>query len=461
MSLRLRLTVLYTLLVFGGLLIFGSLAFGLVSLTLLSQLDSDLEDSATQIIPSIRINQEDQVDLAALNGQARSEELVFQIWTGDGKLVYTHPTFFQSPITGNEVVYSSHVDTYASKRGNLRVRSIPIQTSRRPVGVLLIGRSMVLIEQAQRQLVIIMIVLGLVLTPLSALAVWLINREALKPLQEVTHMATSISKADDLHKRIDLESQPSSEIKELMKAFNQTMERLENLFNSQNRFIADVSHELRTPLTVIKGNVGLMKKFGSGDPESLDSISSEVDRLTRLVTDLLMLAQAETGNLPMDFRVVELDTVFLEVFQQMKVYAGQRVRLKIEDIDQVRVRGDIDRLKQVMLNLISNAIQHTPDDGQVSVKLGKKDGMGIFQVADTGPGIPSEDLPFIFDRFYRTEKSRKREKGSGFGLGLAIVRWIVNNHEGRIEVESTIGSGTTFRVYLPLWDDPARWEPPD
>ncbi|MEM5773813.1 MAG: histidine kinase dimerization/phospho-acceptor domain-containing protein, partial [Anaerolineaceae bacterium] len=371
MSLRLRLTVLYTLLVSGGLLIFGSLAFGLVSLTLTSQMDNELEESANQLIASLRVNHENQIDLAALNSQMRSEELIFQVWSHDGQLIYTHPTFFQTPITGKEPVYTSQVNTYDSERGHLRVRSVPIQTARRPVGVLLVGRSMAFVEQAQRQLVTIMLILGLVLTPLSGQAAWVINREALKPLNEITQIATSISKADDLHKRIDLESQPSSEIRELMKAFNQTLERLENLFNSQNRFIADVSHELRTPLTVIKGNVGLMKRLGSGDTESLDSISSEVDRLTRLVTDLLLLAQAETGHLPMDIKVVELDSVFLEVFQQMKILAGQRVWLKIDDIDQVRVKGDPDRLKQVMVNLIANAIQHTPDSGHVSVRLGK------------------------------------------------------------------------------------------
>jgi len=236
---------------------------------------------------------------------------------------------------------------------------------------------------------------------------------------------------------------------------------LENLFNSQNRFITDVSHELRTPLTVIKGNVGLMKRLGCGDEESLTSISAEVDRLTRLVGDLLLLAQAETGHLPLEFQVVELDTIFLEVFSHMKMLAGQRIDLKIADLDQVRVKGDPDRLKQVMVNLVANAIQHTPATGEVSVSLGKSDGLAVFTVSDTGPGIPAEDRPFIFERFYRGEKSRKREKGSGFGLGLSIARWIVNNHEGKIEVESQVGQGTTFRVCLPLWDDPSQWAQPD
>lgn len=461
MSLRLRLTTLYTIMVFGGLLIFGSLAYGLVSLTLLSQMDNDLDQASGQILSSLRINDQNQLDTPLLKSQSLSEELIFQVWSSQGELLYAHPDVFTQPLTDGEVLLSSNMGTYASPRGNLRVKSIPIRTSRRPVGVLIVARSITLVESAERQLVIIMIILGLIIVPMSGLAAWVLNREALKPLIEMTRMATSISKAGDLYKRIDVKSRPGDETGELMQAFNLTLERLENLFNSQNRFIADVSHELRTPLTVIKGNVGLMKRLGTGDEESLDSINAEVDRLTRLVGDLLLLAQAETGNLPLDMQVVELDTVFLEVFQQMKILAGQKVTLKISDLDQVRVKGDPDRLKQVMVNLIANAIQHTPQSGEVSVVLGKKDGMSLFQVIDTGYGIPQEDLPFIFERFYRTEKSRQREKGTGFGLGLSIVRWIVNNHGGRIEVESKVGQGSTFRVYLPLWDDPSEWDEMD
>jgi len=243
-----------------------------------------------------------------------------------------------------------------------------------------------------------------------------------------------------------------------MTAFNQTLERLEKLFISQNRFIADVSHELRTPLTVIKGNVGLMRQLACGDDESLDSINAEVDRLTRLVGDLLLLAQAETGHLPMEIQLVELDTVLFEIFQQMQVLAGERISLRIKYIDQVRVKGDPDRLKQVMLNLIANAIQHTPAAGEVTLEIGKDSHYGSLVVRDTGPGIPEEDLPFIFDRFYRGEKSRTRKKDSGFGLGLSIAKWIISNHQGRIDVTSKVGEGTSFSVFIPLWDVASEWE---
>jgi signal transduction histidine kinase len=212
-----------------------------------------------------------------------------------------------------------------------------------------------------------------------------------------------------------------------------------------------VSHELRTPLTVIKGNVGLLRRMGVGDEESLGSIEAEVDRLTRLVGDLLLLAQAESGKLPLDMRPVELDTVLLEVFQQTRVLAGDRLQMRLTDIDQVQVTGDRDRLKQVLLNLVGNAIKYTPAGGQVNLSLGKTADQARLIVEDTGPGIPSQDLPYIFERFYRAEKSRTRSReGSGFGLGLSIAYWIIRNHNGRIEVNSKEGQGTTFCVWLPL-----------
>lgn len=462
MSLRLRLTILYSSMVVGGLLIFGSLAYGLVSLTLLSQVDKILTEASTQIIQNLRISEENKLDLESLAQVQISDEVFFQIWATDGTLYYTDPSWLTDSLTGSLEFSDSTIATYAGQFGSLRVMNLAIETARRPVGTLLVAQPLGLVETAQQRLVSIMLLLAAVIAPISGLTAWFLTRQALKPLIDMTHMATQITNADDLHRRIALSGPPGDEVGHLMEAFNQTMERLENLFNAQNRFIADVSHELRTPLTVIKGNVGLMKRLGCGDQESLDSISAEVDRLTRLVGDLLLLAQAETGNLPMVMQVVELDTVLFEIFQQMKMLAGERVELKISEIEPVRVKGDPDRLKQVMLNLISNAIQHTPSGGCVDIRMGKSGRQGFFSVSDTGPGISDEDLSFIFERFYRGEKSRTREKvGTGFGLGLSIARWIVNNHNGKIFVETEVGKGTTFTVSLNLWDDPSEWEQVD
>ena len=168
---------------------------------------------------------------------------------------------------------------------------------------------------------------------------------------------------------------------------------------------------------------------------------------------LLLLTQADSGKLTLSKQPVELDTLLLEVFQEMRILAGNKVHLKIADIDQILFHGDRDRLKQVLLNLVANAIQYTPQGGDVIMGLARISDQARIIVRDTGPGISSEDLPYIFDRFYRAEKSRTRAQSPGFGLGLSIAKWIVENHGGTINVESKEGKGTTFAIWLPLPKD--------
>jgi signal transduction histidine kinase len=279
---------------------------------------------------------------------------------------------------------------------------------------------------------------------------WFFTARALSPLVDITESALRISGADDLSQRIPQRGPENDEMGRLVTAFNDTLGRLEQLFSSQQRFLADVSHELRTPLTVIKGNADLMRRMAKVDKESLDNIEDEADRLTRLVGDLLLEAQAESGKLPLHFAPVELDTLLLEVFKEMRILARERVQLKLPEIDQIVINGDRDRLKQVLINLVANAIKYTPQGGEVYLSLGKVGDNARLIVRDTGLGIPAEDLPHIFERFYRAEKSRSRSKVGGFGLGLSIAYWIVNHHGGQIEVDSAEGKGTTFCIYLPL-----------
>jgi signal transduction histidine kinase len=164
---------------------------------------------------------------------------------------------------------------------------------------------------------------------------------------------------------------------------------------------------------------------------------------------LLLLAKAESGKLQLTLAPVEFDSLLFEVMSEMRVLSGDKVTLKLTNVDQVLIIGDRDRLKQVLINLISNAIQYTPRGGEVALNMGKTSEQAWFSVKDTGPGIPKDDIPFIFDRFYRGEKSRTRSKATGFGLGLSIAYWIVSNHGGHIEVESELGKGTTFTLWLP------------
>ena len=187
------------------------------------------------------------------------------------------------------------------------------------------------------------------------------------------------------------------------------------------------------------------------DDESLSSIEAEVDRLTRLVGDLLLMAQAETGRMPLTFEPVEIDELVFEVFEQMKTLSGGKHDIRIKNIEPAIVSGDRDRLKQVLLNIGSNAVKFTPEGQQIWFNLAVSGNWVQIEVVDRGPGISKEEIQHIFERFYRGDKSRTRsQKDVGFGLGLPIAYWIVRNHGGRIDVDSKVGDGTVFTIWLPI-----------
>jgi signal transduction histidine kinase len=313
-----------------------------------------------------------------------------------------------------------------------------------------LASSLETVDHARRMLLFVLGGGSLLAVVLTALVGLTTLRAALRPLDQVTEAALQITRADDLSRRIPLSGPAGGEVGKLILAFNDTLERLENLFETQRRFLADVSHELRTPLTAIRGNVDLIRRMGVADPESLEAITSEVDRMTRLVQDLLLLAQAESGKLRLAQETVELDTLLLEVYKQAKLLAQDRVEVRLGQEDQARVLGDRDRLKQMLLNLAANAIEYTPAGGKVTLGLARVRDRARLIVADTGPGIPQEELPHIFERFYRIDRSRKRTNGGGAGLGLSIAYWIARSHHGQVEVASEVGMGTTFSVWLPL-----------
>ncbi len=452
MSLRLRLTLLYSTLVGGILLVFGTAVYILISVILLNQVDNTLAATVQDIINVTRVNSQGEVSAVNLPALDMTANTYVQVWGRDGKLKSSSPGISGMLVALDPVGLDTKDPIYRDNSINgihLRVLTVPLQLGVHRIATLQVATSLTVVDSARANLLNILLMSAVISAALAALGSWLVLGRSLAPLDTVTETAQAINRADDLSRRIPYKGPETDEIGRLIQSFNQTLERLENLFTSQRRLLADVSHELRTPLTVIKGNVDLMRRMKQLDEESLSSIDQEAGRLTRLVGGLLLLAQAESGKLSLDMKPVELDTLLLEVFQEMRVLAGGKVRMRMGDIDQAMVRGDRDRLKQVLLNLVGNAIQYTPAGGEVITSLAKIGEQVRIIVRDTGPGIPAEDLPFIFERFYRAEKSRTRGRSTGFGLGLSIAQWIVENHGGTVEVESREGQGTTFAIWLP------------
>ena len=460
MSLRLRLTILYSALTGGILLIFGVLVFFLVNVQIGRQIDNSLIQTYADLLKDWRVGPAGLILPSVMPETNLITNISYQVWDQHGRLNFSSPNLrmVKQPLdsVGFQSKTSIYRDSYVSW-GHLRVLTVPLEAGGRPIGTLQMAANMNIVDLARHALLEFIIIIAIISIIVAAAASWFAIGQALSPLAGITETALQISHADDLSQRIPNRGSNTDETGRLIVAFNETLERLEHIFTSQQRFLADVSHELRTPLTVIKGNVNLMRRMKQMDEESLGTIEDEADRLTRLVGNLLLEAQAESGKLPLHFAPIELDTLLLEVFKEMRILARDRVMIRLTEIDQIIVNGDRDRLKQVLINLVSNAIKYTPQGGEVYLSLGKVGGNARLIVRDTGQGISAEDLPHIFERFFRAEKSRTRSKTGGFGLGLSIAAWIVEHHGGKIEVDSAENKGSTFCIYLPM---PKTEEPP-
>jgi len=455
-SLRLRLTLLYSTLMGGILLVISAAVIIVVTALLFNNTDDTLENAYQVILDKITVNPLGRIE-TSLKSTDISSDVYMQVWGLDGALQTSFgalENFVDTSFDRDALRYGHPV--FRDLRGtdwHIRVLTVPLQQGEHVIAVLQVAASLEVVDTARTNLTDVLSIIWIVAVLFSGIVVWFTLGQTLKPLGAITETVEQINRADDLSRRIPYQGPQSDEIGNLVGSFNQTLERLEALFTSQQRLLADVSHELRTPLTVIKGNADLMRRMKSLDEESLTSIDQEAGRLTRLVGGLLLLAQAESGKLALNMKRVELDLLVTEVFQEMTILAGSRVHLRLNDIDQAYVNGDRDRLKQVFINLVANAIQYTPQGGEVFLSLEKIGEQARLICRDTGPGIPAEDLPHIFERFYRAEKSRTRRETTGFGLGLSIANWIVERHGGRIEVNSQEGKGTTFAIWLPLYSN--------
>ena len=332
----------------------------------------------------------------------------------------------------------------------VEILSRPLAADARIVGVLQVGRSLTEADRTLRLLLTSLLVTGgLSLVAAVRGGTWLARR-ALEPVAEIAATAQQIVRADDLSRRV--RAVPiNDEIGQLATTINDMLGRLDQLFTAQQRFVADLSHELRTPLAAMRGHLEMIRRGASHDPtvlaESLPALERETARLARMTSDLLTLAQAENGLRIQQARVA-LDELVLDVVRDLRPLSNGVALIPSID-EQVQVPGDPDRLKQALVNLVANALQHTRAGGTVRVALVRAGDYAELHVRDTGAGIAAEDLPHIFERFYRADKARTRRQG-GAGLGLSIVKWVAEAHGGCVTVESAPGQGSTFTLALPL-----------
>jgi signal transduction histidine kinase len=443
LSIQNRLLIIYTIIFSMAFIVFAVIVYELPRSRILAQIDGDLKALATEVVqpgslPEVLETFETASTLVIVadeNGEivARSRNL----------------TMFNDLLDPNAGPYEESVNIVRHGTTRLRVYTVPLPGTEEqdPDYYLQVARLLDTYEHLNR-VSLTALLMGFAAATASLFVAVLLTPGLFKPLEDMATAARQITRADDLSRRVPYANRPD-EIGDLARAFNQTLERLERLFRTQQRLLADVSHELRTPLTTIRGNLDLMRRMGETDPQSLAAIQVEIERMTRLVGDLLLLARADSGGLPLERKPVELDYILFDVYRQVRILESP-VAIELTAVDQVTVLGDADRLKQLLLNLVENAVKYTPPGGEVSLSLSKKAGWAFFEVSDTGIGIPPENLPHVFDRFYRVDKARTRAQG-GSGLGLSIAKWIAQAHGGAIRVTSHVGEGTTFSVTLPLY----------
>lgn len=276
-----------------------------------------------------------------------------------------------------------------------------------------------------------------------------LNKTVLEPIRDITELASTLS-ASNLSNRINIAG-TKNELKDLAVVINSMLDRIERSYNSQKQFVSDASHELRTPIAVLQGYINMLKRWGKSDPEVLEeginAIAQETQSMKELVESLLFLARHDKKTLMMEMERFDALDVLTELHREAAMVTPEDTFILSPAVS-CPMEGDRSMVKQVMRILCDNAVKYTPKGSIIQLGIERKAGWVTLSVADNGPGISQEDLPKIFERFYRADAARRSE-GGGHGLGLSIARIIVMAHGGKLRVRSKVGSGSTFYVDLP------------
>ncbi|MEK6257487.1 MAG: ATP-binding protein [Planctomycetota bacterium] len=371
--------------------------------------------------------------------------LYFVIWDHQGKVLQKSDSapeiVFPALKVGEDKLPVRFVRLRDAQREVIRVSSFDIN--------LLVGRSIVKDLDAHHHTSLLRLVVGLAVLAAGLVGGWWSTSRAMRPIAAMTAAAESIS-AQRLSQRIDVQ-ETDNELGQLAAVLNRTFDRLQASFEQQTRFTADASHELRTPLSVILAHADLALSRQRSPEEyraTLETCRSASRRMKSLIDGLLTLARFDSDASGLQFAEVDLESVARECIDLVRPLAAERQITMDADLKPTFLRGDRERLSQVITNLLTNAIRYNRDGGQVSVTVATENEAAVISVADTGIGIPADELPRIFDRFYRVDKARSRAEGSS-GLGLSISKTIVTSHGGTIVAHSELDVGTTIEVRLP------------
>ena len=280
---------------------------------------------------------------------------------------------------------------------------------------------------------------------------WLLVRRALQPVEQITRAAEQITQ-HNTSERMPV-ARTGDELEKLSLSLNRMIARLDDALRNSIRFAADASHELRTPLTILHGELEMFAQETQLPAEARNQVFSmleEVARLSKIVEQLFALSRLDAGEAQADWQCFDLADLARTTAEQMALLAEDKhIAINCDANEPVQIEGDRARLKQVVVNLLDNAIKYTPENGSIQLSVNTLDGHAVLEVSDNGIGIPPEALPHVFERFFRVDQSRSSDSGSA-GLGLSIVKSICTAHGAEVDVESAVRKGSSFRVKLPL-----------
>ena len=450
-SIRVRLTSWYSVVLFLMLVVYATATFVAVRHEFYEQFDDQLHDEFEAAEGALAPAQEGRIIWSGdRHHDPDAEARAIEVWSAAGELMYRSDGWPALPPI-----------VPAAAAGGYRYESVDASGHRwRTLTAVTIagGRSIVLRvsrseDQLRRQLweIVVVLVLGLPLVvALSGAGGYVLARRALTPIDHLGSEARRIT-ADRLHERLSVPNQ-HDEIGRLATVINETFARLESSFEQLRRFTADASHELRTPLAVIRGTgeVALSDaRTVSECKEAIGSILEEVDRLTNLVDTLLRLSHGDAGTVRLSRESVDLAELAREVVGSLAILAEERnQRVSVEITDGVVITADRLVLREAITNVVDNAIKYSPQGSTITIRVAFDGRDAVLTVSDEGPGIPGQHRERIFDRFFRIDEARSRDRG-GTGLGLAIAKWAVEVNGGRISVADAPARGSTFRITIP------------
>jgi two-component system OmpR family sensor kinase len=408
---------------------------------------ADLERVAKKYVAAQRYHPESRIFVVTVRGEptvtnhqdvVTREELFERAERTESGGAESDPTLLDAP--------DGIASVPTEEAGDLRVLSRPILEGGQRIGTFRVADPRLPIQRAQAGLRYTFLIVGVVALVVSfAVALWVATLIT-RPLRRMARVATEVDAGDLTHRIGNVGT--SDEVSMLADSFDRMLDRLEAAFKRQREFVSDASHELRTPLTVLRGQIELLARGGveaSQREETTQTLLRELDRMNRLVDDMLMLARAEAGEM-VEPRALDLAD-FLDDLERDLPLLGDR-DYRVEGTRSGTLSADPDRLSQVFRNLVRNAVGHTKRGDRITVSTTTRDGRIRFAVSDSGPGIPPEQLERIFDRFYRTDAGRGRDRG-GSGLGLPIARAIVEAHGGSIKADRSPDGGAAITFELP------------